>query len=327
MTRYLSLSRILVMLGVFLATGTRAQESSASTRVTVPGVRIGEVAGHAFIPTTFLQDPFVRTALRTGVGFGGTLGFEIPPPTVAGKPVDGLTGSLLFALLDLEYQHAIRDWLAVRLQMNVIGRLADETPTLISQGVTLASGFQLGWLFTLAESEHLHLSGTLQVKKASTTDIYLQRFLEGIIENGEVLPGNTLVATTPTLRGSTGVQGAYVISRLTGVTVTADLDYGESVARGDADRWFYRVAAAFDFNLLSAGGPPMGFVIGGATGSSPLATTGDTRTTQSLFGRIAYTGAEDFALGLDMSYALLPVRNLSDKQGFLSAVVDVRLYF
>ena len=64
----------------------------------------------------------------------------------------------------------------------MIGRMADETPALISQGVTLVTGFDLGWLFQVARSERFSASGSLGVKNTTTTDVYLQRFVEGIIE-------------------------------------------------------------------------------------------------------------------------------------------------
>jgi hypothetical protein len=229
--------------------------------------------------------------------------------------------------MGMEFQYAVRTWLAVRGRLNVIGRMADETPTLLAQGVTLYSGFDLGWLFKMTESERYYLSGSLGLKNSSTTDVYLQRFVEGIIENGQVVPGNTLVVAIPTLRGTFGMQGSYVLSRLTGMTLAGHLDYGESMNRGAGDRWYYGVSLAFDLNLHSKSGVPVGFVIGGSTGSAPDLEGIDNRTSQTVFGRVAYTGAEQFALGLDMAYAYVPIRGLDDKQNFFSAVIDIRLFF
>lgn len=323
MTHRSPLPHTLLLLTLLSATEVRSQES-----MTVVG-RVGELAGHMFVPSSFMQDPFVRTYLRTALGFGMTPGIDIsPPPTIGGRPVPGLDANLLYAVFDVEYQHSVRDWLALRGRLSVVGRLANETPALVAQGVTLYSGFELGWLVRIAQSERGTLSGSLQVKNAAATDIYLQRFLEGIADSGEVLPGNKLVATTPILRGGIGLHGSYVLSALTGVTVDAGVDYGEAARREKEEQWFYNLGFAFDFNLRSDGGIPLGFVVGARIGSAPQgAAPEDNRSAQNFFGRIAYTGAEDFALGLDVGYQLTPVRALEEKQGFISAVVDVRLYF
>jgi hypothetical protein len=327
MNRSPILPAAIFLLVLALSPNAWSQETPAAASETSSETRIGVIAGHTFIPSSFIRDPFIRTYFRTGLGFGSTINFTPPVPTVSGKPILGPTGDLLFALLDAEYQYALRPWLAVRGRLSVVGRMADETPALISQGVTLYYGFDLGWLFRVASTERLSASGSLGVKNASTTDVYLQRFIEGIIDNGAILPGNRLVLQTPTLRGTAGFHGAYALNHLTGVTISGTLDYGESLDRSAPDRWFYSVSVAMDFNMHSDGGTPIGFVVGGRTGSAPDIQATDSRTSQAIFGRIAYTGAEEFALGLDLGYQFLPIRDLPEKQNFLSAVVDIRLYF
>jgi len=304
-----------------------SQENPAERCEPGTGQRLGVLADHEFIPSSFIRDPFVRTFLHTGMGFGSTINRVAPPVEIAGKPLTGPKGDLLYALLEVEYQQALRSWLAVRGRLNVVGRMADETTTLIAQGVTVLYGFDLGWVVRIAETERLSVSGTLGLKNSASTDVYLQRFIEGIITNGEVTWWNKLVLTTPTLRGTAGVQGAYALTRLTGLTFSGWLDYGESMNRGEADKWYYAFSAAVDFNLRSNGGPPIGFVVGGKTGTGPDAQAVDDRSAQTIFGRIAYTGAEQFALGLDLGYQFVPIRELPKKQNFLSATVDMRLYF
>jgi hypothetical protein len=204
--------------------------------------------------------------------------------------------------------------------------MANETPTLISQGVTLFSGFELGWLFNITRSEHFLLSGSLGIKKAATTDVYLQRFIEGIMENGGIRRGNRLVQTTPTLRGEAGLHGAYAISDLVGLTFVGDADFGETSDRKSSDKWFYSIAAAVDFNLHRHNGIPAGFIIGLRSRSNPLVQPGVHGTGLAFFGRIGYTGSRDFSFGIDLGYELSAVRGLQKRQGFLSALVDTRLY-
>ncbi len=327
MKRRLTILAATILLAVPLTQTTRAQESSALTPDTTSHARPGVFGGHEFIASSFIPDPFVRTYLRTSMGFGTTLNRVAEAVTIHDTTYVGQKGELLFALLDVEYQYAIRSWLAVRGRLTVTGRLANATTTLIAQGVTLFSGFEIGWLLEMAKSDRLSVTGLVGVKNNATTDVYLQRFIQGVIDNGRILPGNTLILTTPMLRGTAGVQGAYVLSRLTGMTIAGTVDYGESMYRDEPDRWYYSVLVAFDFNLHSQDGTPVGFVIGGKTGSSPEIQGAESRTAHTIFGRIAYTGAEQFALGLDLGYQFIPIRNQPERQGFLSSIIDMRLYF
>jgi hypothetical protein len=316
-----------ILLGVLCTLGASSQDFSAGDLQRVPAGSPGILGGHEFVPSSYLKDPFVRTYLKTGLGFGMTPELVVPLVTINDTPVIGLRGSLLYAVLDVEYQQRVRDWLAVRGRVNVIGRMADKTPTLISQGVTLFSNFELGWLIRIHQSDRFLLSGSLDVRSASMTDVYLQRFIEGIIENGAITPTNRLVQTTPTLRGGGGLQGAYAISDLAGLKFVGDLEYGESSDRNSPDEWSYVLAAAVDFNLLRCTGTPAGFIIGIQTRSSATGQLVRNENAWMFFGRIGYTGSREFSIGVDLGYELMAVRGVEGKQGFLSAIVDTRLYF
>jgi hypothetical protein len=316
-----------LLFGALCTSPVFSQESLTGTLLAVPITLPGVLGGHEFVPSSEVKDPFIRTFLRTGLGFGMTPELVVPLVTINDTAISGLKGSLLYALLDVEYQQMIRDWLAFRGRVQVVGRMADETPALISQGVTLFSAFDLGWLFRVHRSDRFLLSGSLGLRNSSVTDVYLQRFIDGIIEYGAIKPQNKLVQTTPTLRGEAGVHGAYAISDLTGLTFGAVVNYGESGDRYSPDEWTYSFTAAVDFNLLQPNGTPVGFVIGARTRSNPLGQLAGQGTSQTFFGRIGYTGSRDFSLGLDLGYELTPIRGLDKRQGFLSGLIDTRLYF
>jgi len=224
-------------------------------------------------------------------------------------------------------QHAIRDWLAVSAGLKVIGRLTNETRPLLAQGVTLYGEFELGWLFRLMQSERTSLSASLAIRNSSLTDIYLKRFIEGIIDSGNVSRGNKLVEVTPALQGAGGLAVAHALSDLVGLTANATLPYGETEDRSGGESWSYVVGVAVDFNLFSQSGPPLGFVVEASTGSLMDVPGTAHQSTQNFFGRIGYTGSGEFALGLDLAYELVPVRDTDGKQGFVSATIDIRLYF
>jgi len=316
-----------ILLILLCASTAPSQESSGGTLPPLSTGFTGTLGNHEFVFSSYLQDPFVRTSLRTGLGFGMTPELVVPLVTINDTSLFGLKGSLVFALLDVEYQQRIRDWLALRGRVKVIGRMADQTPALISQGVTLFSIFELGWLIRIEESERLLLSGSLGIVNSSMTDVYLQRFIEGIIENGRITPANRLVQTTPTLRGSAGLHGAYAMSDLVGLTFSGDLQYGESADRFSPAEWTYSLAAAVDFNLLKSTGTPAGFIFGMETRSLALGQQASSQSALTIFGRVGYTGSKEFSIGLDLGYEMTHVRGIEGRQGFMSALVDTRLYF
>jgi hypothetical protein len=316
-----------ILLGVLCTPTASSQDLSAGDLQRGSTGAVGILGGHEFVPSSYLRDPFVRTSLRTGLGFGMTPELVVPLVTINDTSLFGLKGSLLFALLDVEYQQRIRDWLAVRGRVKVIGRMADQTPALISQGVTLFSIFELGWLIRIEESDRFLLSGSLGVRNSSMTDVYLQRFIGGIIENGRITQANKLVQTTPALRGSAGLHGAYAMSDLVGLTFNGDLDYGESADRFSPAEWTYSLSAAVDFNLLKSTGAPAGFIFGMETRSLALGQWAGSQSALIIFGRIGYTGSREFSLGIDLGYELMSVRGMEGRQGFLSTLIDTRLYF
>jgi hypothetical protein len=318
---------VIVLLILAFPHPVHAQEQAATTppAASLPGPFV--VGGHDFVPTSFIKGPFIRTYFRTGLGFGITPELQVPVVVIDEKQIVGLKGSLLFALLETEYQQALRDWVAVFGRVAVLGRMANETTVLLSQGVTLVTGFDLGWLLRIHQSERLLLSGSFTLSNSSLTDVYLQRFVDGIIENGGVTPGNTLVQTIPVLRGKGGVHGVYAFSELTGVTFLGEVAYGESTDRRTSDSWFYSLGGTVDFNFYRHDGVPVGVVIGFQTGLDPHGDQAGGKTTQIFFARIGYTGSREFALGLEVRYDLVPVRNMPDKAGFISALVDIRLLF
>ena len=111
------------------------------------------LGGHRFIPNSFTRDPFSRTYVRNSLGIGQALDVEFVPQLDigGGDTIPGLSGDLLFAVLDFEYQHAVKDWLAVWGKINMIGRLGTDVGAILAQGATVLTGFELGWLIKLLQ--------------------------------------------------------------------------------------------------------------------------------------------------------------------------------
>jgi len=109
--------------------------------------------GHTFSAIGSVPDAFVRSYIRTGVGVSSTSDVDIPLGIVDGDTLFASRGSLVFANLGLEYSQTIKDWISFRAKLHVNGRLGTGTSALLTTGLSAATGFELGWLMRLLETD------------------------------------------------------------------------------------------------------------------------------------------------------------------------------
>src|SRR5574341_439030 len=245
---------------------SRAQSSPADSSMKQEGsnvtVKLPQLGRHTFVPSDYVPGPFIQTYIRNALGYAQSVELTAPPITIGGETVGGLKGDLIFASLEFEYQHAVKEWLAVSAQMHALSRLGTETQTLLFQGVTAAVGFKLGWLFRLWRNDRMLLSGTMNVMNNSFTTINLAQYIEGIIEAGGLTLDNKLVNATPSVRGGGGLRWAYGVSQLVGLTFSVECSYGESMTLRAGNQWYLDLGGAASLDLYAKHGVPLGFVIG-----------------------------------------------------------------
>lgn len=290
--------------------------------------RLRPVLGaHRFVPNEITRDPFSRTYVRNALGVGRALDIEFLPSLEieGGDTIPGLSGDLLLALLDFEYQHGVKDWMAVWGRVNLVGRLGADVGALLSEGATIMSGFELGWLLRLLETDHVALSGTLNVWKNSFTGVNVADWVAGII-NAEPVP---LARNVPSLQAGGGLRFAWAVSRLLGITAGSDLGFGEHVTTRKSNEVVFRIAGAVDLDLRSRTSVPLGFVLGLEGNNSPHEGNDVTDRVGRGFVRVAYTGREDFVIAV--TYHLSQLHYAANRTTGLvhvgSILLNMRYYF
>ena len=148
------------------------------------------------------------------------------------------------------------------------------------------------------------------------------RFVEDIIDHQQP----SLVRTTPSLRGGGGFRYAYGLSALVGFTVYGELGYGESIDQRAASDWYYRAGGAASFNLNGVTSVPIGFSIGFRGESLPASDEIDDDIVEFLL-RLAYTGSDDFNVGVDANYGDLPATGLGKNARLGTVRLNMRYYF
>jgi hypothetical protein len=287
-------------------------------------LRIPHLSGHQFTTNALTGDPFVNTYIRNTLGMGKSIDLFVPIAEIGEDQVLGLKGDLLKAILEFEYQQAVKDWVAFRVQVRVTGRLGTGVQSLLASGVNASTGFEFGWLFKLAEGEKTALSGTLNLWNNSVTLVDFLGFVEGVVD-GEQTP---LVKTIPSTRGGGGLSYAWAASDLVGLLFKSETGMGESVDRTkDSDEWFFNFAAAADFDLKTKTAVPLGLALGYKFDTFPEAGEELANAKHDLVFRIAYTGTTDFLISLDFAYGWFNLKDKVEASKFTSTLLNMRYYF
>ena len=171
------------------------------------------------------------------------------------------------------------------------------------------------------------LAGTMNVRNNSFTTINLAQYVENIIAAGGLAPENKLVNATPSVRGGGGLRWAYGLSQLTGLTAFMEGSYGESMTLREGNRWYLDFGAAASLNLYAKHGIPLGFVIGFRQAS--VAELGGDLDDQARNGilRIAFTGRNDFSLGLESYFQSARLSRLEKPVRSTGSVLTMRYFF
>ena len=284
------------------------------------------LAGHRFTTTAVIRGPFITTYFRDAIAVGMTPGSSVPVAVIGGKEVMFETGDVLFTTLQLEYQQAVKDWMAFWAHFLLAGRLGTETASLLSQGVTVTSGFRLGWMLKIMRSEDMALSGTVQVVNASYTAVDLAGFVEGIVDDG-LTPDDKLVQDATFMIANTGLSYAWAINRTIGLTASGAVGYGESPDREEGSDWYYDVGAAVDFDLRRHIPAPIGAAVGFRRTSVPESDLSLGNSATIATGRVDYLGRPDLNVGLEIASQWQDFRDSDRSLRYTTAALDFRYYF
>ncbi|MCL7936729.1 MAG: hypothetical protein M8860_12005 [marine benthic group bacterium] len=282
-----------------------------------------ELDGHRFSPTRTVGDPWIRTHVVSYLGLGQATDLLQPPIVIDGDTIPGLEGELLYATIDFEYQQRIVDWFAFRVGYAVDARLGTELGTLLARGVNTITGFEIGWLARVLESERDMLSLDFEVSNKSVTQVDIAGFVEDVIEGVEA----DIVRKSNTLRFSGGGRYAHAFSPLFGIIAVANLGVGESVRRDEDDEVFTQLGAQLDFDLASWRNIPLNVALGYLYDSYPEASQDVDGSISTGYLRVGYVARNDFTIGLQFSGSSVPLQGDDNRAKFGIVEFDLRYYF
>jgi hypothetical protein len=306
-----------------------AQDEEAPAAAWSPwGAGVPRLGDTRFISTTFLPDPFIRTVLRNKLGYGGASDLKLTLlEDDEGEPILGLEGDVLYALLGLRYQHAVQDWLAVWVSARLSARLGNELQSLLAQGVSLFTGFELGWLVRVYETDRHIVSTSVSLGNSSSTIVDIYGFVNRIIEDGGLEPDNQLVRDVPRLDGALDLRYAFAASDMVGIQANGMAVYGETVERRAGNQWSYVLGAVLHLDLHARTQLPLGFALGYKHMTAPDPVDGDRAGIHSFLLNTSYTGRDDFTFGIDLQYERVPLLRFDEDASVFTLLASLWYYF
>lgn len=270
---------LVVLLGLGAATRARAQEDPRPA-----------LAGHTFVSTDLVPDAFVRTYVRSTLGYAEATSIEYPPVVVGRDTLQVLNGSLSYATLGIEYQAALQNWIAMRIAGVLISRLGTQGSSLANEGVTITQGYDFGFLAKLRQTPKSMMSGSIGVTNQNVTVVDVKQFAQDVADG---LPNARLIDNVPTVRSAAGLRFAWAASRAIGVTLLGEGSYGDAPRRRPVTSWGWNMGASVDYDAEPAHRIPVGAALGYRVTSLPGVTATDNGNSSQTVLRIAYTGKHE----------------------------------
>jgi len=309
MVRYLAL---LGLFAVMLAAPAAAEESG------IP--RLDE---HQFVPVPAITEPFMTTYLHMGLGLGGTVNATQPLYSLSDSTLVGSVDSNQFlAGIRFKYQHAMKNWLAVRLRLNGIARLGTDTSSLLNDGITGALGYEVGWLMRVYRSRSVLVSGSVSLISANATFVNVSDWFEAQMAGKDA----DLVRPRTSLTGSGGVHGAWGINRRFGLLGSLNAGYGESFDGTGNNSWSSDVRFALSYDGAQDLNAPLGLALTVGRAENNVNAESDAATWFWNL-RLADIGRSDFTAGVALQSAYFDSPNQSDRVQQLEIKLDMRYFY
>jgi len=320
---------IIILIGVFSITDITAQEEIDNEDKHLASLgqnKIPVLGQHKFMPNTIVLDPFIKTYIRNGAGLGLALTLKHPAVFIRDTAVFSFGGQLIFGTFDIEYHHAVKDWLGMWGKLNILARLGTDTQSILSQGVSAILGFEFGWLINLMKKENTMLSLSLSLKNGGVTLVNVLNFINEI-DVTDSSRNSSLVNSIHSLQLGSGLRFAWAVSKLFGIYADAELLYGQSTGDRGENEIFYNFGAVLDFDLSTVSDLPFGVLLGYRQTSLQLSNAISSGNLNTFIFRIGYNIPNDFSVALESSVNKTRVDELDQTLTSLISKVMLRYYF
>ena len=259
---------------------------------------------HYFMPIATFPSPFITTFFLTGVGGGSSINY-IPLYWVDGQYLGRIEGKNTFVSANIHIKIRAKYWLATWFRYEANARIGSSTSTLLAQGITSFTGFEFGWMFRLWHDNRNQLSTTIQINNTTISAVNLLKFMKNLIDSPDSIH-TTLTQKRNPLSGAIGLRYAHAFNDLVGLKAVLNGSYGEAFLKQGENVWRFDMGLIGSLNFNYRYHVPIGLTLGYTIHRFALFESDAEDQSQSILFKIAYVGREEYNMGLEMGYIVMP---------------------
>lgn len=314
----MNLKRILAgLLALAIAFPALAQEDDLSRG------RERNLAGHGFLPSIYVTDPWVGSTVRTSTGGGMAMGLKTPFYNLDGEELFTLEGDLFYAALGVGYQQKLGTTNAIGLSYSGNARTGTNTYSVIAEGANVDRSIHAWYKKRLHRGEKSQFSVGVDWDYAKIFLITPEEFARAIA-NGEDLDTATLMRQVKGWTARITMDYARAFSPTFALRANAAMGLYEEPLTADTSKATHRLGLILEMDLQHKYKAPLGITLGRTQGFP------DHDPTAGLSGTLLglwYTGREDFMIGVETGFMSLPIQDQDDKVDALFGLMNLRYYF
>jgi hypothetical protein len=303
-------------------------ESSAarSTAKAIGERLLPQLGGHRFTPTQIDMDPFITTYFRTATGIGVVIDAETRFG-LADSLEWTLQGDLLVLLVDVEYQHAVTEWLSLRGLFTATARTGTNEQSLVGLGLSSLDGFELGAKLRAWKSDRAMLAGSIEIRRARVFLVSPARYAEELLEQGFRVSENGLLAEASAQRYTGALRFAYAPADWIGLLGMVEGGVANPSVEQVATETVFATSVTVDVDLVPLVSVPLGVLSTYLYDSYPANGDDLAKAQRNFSVGVSYTGRDEFAVGFELTRGRLQLLETDTSISVNSVRAKLRYFF
>lgn len=320
-TRFPAVSLLLAI----MITLTAALVATAAEDDPLAEGRERHLNGHGFLPSIYVDDPFVSSNFTNHTGAGMAMDLETTFRDLDGNDLYTFTGDLLFATLGMGYQQKFGSKWAVGAYLAAMVKSGSSAESFLTEGADVDRNANLWVKYRLRRAEKCQMSVGFDWSYAKvlyfTPFDFAQQIADGVpVEDASILLDSKIWTSRIAFNWARGFSPAF------GLRVNAEFGLYEVPETSGVSKGSHRLGILGEYDLNGTGARfPLGFSLGytlAIPDDDPFAGL-----TGLLLG-IWYTGKEAFVVGVEGGSMTLPVANRDvDEIDTAFGIITIKYFF
>ena len=277
-----------------------------------------------FISSDVINNPFITSYIKTSVGAGTAVNLTSYIKDLDGNILEKFSGRISFITADILFQIAVNNWMALSGKYEGFARLGTNTYTILTSGISYATGYSLGAKVKIWGNNKMMLSGSLDYNRSKVFLYSIYEFAKKVLESGTI--NKNLLVRDDIISTFISVDYAFAPADWCGLLAVAGWGVGNPFNSKDRGNVRVGLATSVDFDNIKYVGIPVGVLL--SVKFNSFLESGENNTNVLTYGlRIGYTGHKDFDVGIENTYQSLNYQLSDEKINTLLTAIKLRYYF